>query len=298
MHKLSKIHYCSDLILSINRLFGQNNYICIMDTLGFIEGDMYFGLYLCVNGRCEMVVNDQLCCLCAGDAMVKSPLVQISEVKEYEGFEMVPVFEDEIAVLAPITDDNMEVVHELLRQNKFYYSSDEREQKLLLDRKRQIDERKKELESMDASCKSYKVISSIIALLEQATILEFARMFMRNQTAQPEEMEKERKLMIQFIFLLFQHYKTHRQVQFYADTLNVSPNHFTRMIKKVSHRTPSEWISLLTINQAKKLLCRKQVSIKEVAQELNFPEQFTFRKYFKLYTGVSPKEYKLKHTKV
>ena len=269
-----------------------------MDTLVFIEGDMYFGLYLCVNGRCEMVVNDQLCCLCAGDAMVKSPLVQISEVKEYEGFEMVPVFEDEIAVLAPITDDNMEVVHELLRQNKFYYSSDEREQKLLLDRKRQIDERKKELESMDASCKSYKVISSIIALLEQATILEFARMFMRNQTAQPEEMEKERKLMIQFIFLLFQHYKTHRQVQFYADTLNVSPNHFTRMIKKVSHRTPSEWISLLTINQAKKLLCRKQVSIKEVAQELNFPEQFTFRKYFKLYTGVSPKEYKLKHTKV
>lgn len=298
MHKLSKIHYCSDLILSINRLFGQNNYICIMDTLGFIEGDMYFGLYLCVNGRCEMVVNDQLCCLCAGDAMVKSPLVQISEVKEYEGFEMVPVFEDEIAVLAPITDDNMEVVHELLRQNKFYYSSDEREQKLLLDRKRQIDERKKELESMDASCKSYKVISRIIALLEQATILEFARMFMRNQTAQPEEMEKERKLMIQFTFLLFQHYKTHRQVQFYADTLNVSPNHFTRMIKKVSHRTPSEWISLLTINQAKKLLCRKQVSIKEVAQELNFPEQFTFRKYFKLYTGVSPKEYKLKHTKV
>jgi AraC-like DNA-binding protein len=121
---------------------------------------------------------------------------------------------------------------------------------------------------------------------------------MRNQTAQPEEMEKERKLMIQFTFLLFQHYKTHRQVQFYADTLNVSPNHFTRMIKKVSHRTPSEWISLLTINQAKKLLCRKQVSIKEVAQELNFPEQFTFRKYFKLYTGVSPKEYKLKHTKV
>ena len=298
MHKLSKIHYCSDLILSINRLFGQNNYICIMDTLGFIEGDMYFGLYLCVKGRCEMVVNDQLCCLCAGDAMVKSPLVQISEVKEYEGFEMVPVFEDEIAVLAPIADDNMEVVHELLRQNKFYYSSDEREQKLLLDRKRQIDERKKELESMDTSCKSYKVISCIIALLEQATILEFARMFMRNQTAQPEEMEKERKLMIQFTFLLFQHYKTHRQVQFYADTLNVSPNHFTRMIKKVSHRTPSEWISLLTINQAKKLLCRKQVSIKEVAQELNFPEQFTFRKYFKLYTGVSPKEYKLKHTKV
>ena len=70
------------------------------------------------------------------------------------------------------------------------------------------------------------------------------------------------------------------------------------MFKILSHRTPSEWILLVTINQAKKLLRQNRTSIKEVAQELNFPEQFTFRKYFKLYTGVSPKEYKLKHTKV
>ena len=270
-----------------------------MDTLGFIEGDMYFGLYLCVKGRCEMVVNDQLCCLCAGDAMVKSPLVQISPVREYEDFEMVSVFEDEIEVLAPITDGNFDVVHGLLRQNRFHYPLDVAEQTLLLERKRQIDERKRELADLDVLSKTYQITSRIIALLEQATVLDFARMFIRQQADTPqEEMEKERLLMIRFTFLLFQHYKTHRQVKFYADTLNVSSNHFTRMIKKVSHRTPSEWILLVTINQAKKLLRQNRVSIKEVAQELNFPEQFTFRKYFKLYTGVSPKEYKLKHTKV
>lgn len=296
MHKLSKIHHYSGLMLLINCLFRQNHYICVMDALGFIEGDMYFGLYLCVKGRCEMVVNDQLCCLCAGDAMVKSPLVQISPVREYEDFEMVPVFEDEIEVLAPITDSNIDVVHELLRQNKFYYAADAKEQELLLDRKRQIDERKRELAGLEVSSKSYTVVSHIIALLEQATILEFARIFIRQQTFRQEEIEKERILMGRFALLLFQYYKTHRQVKFYADTLNLSPNHFTRIIKKVSHRTPSEWISLVTINQAKKLLRRKHTSVKEVAQELNFPEQFTFRKYFKLYTGVSPKEYQMKHT--
>ena len=269
-----------------------------MDTLGFIEGDMYFGLYLCVKGRCEMVVNDQLCCLCAGDAMVKSPLVQISKVRESEDFKMVPIFEDEIEVLAPVTDSNIEVVHELLRQNKFYNSVDAKEQELLLDRKRQIDERKNELKGLEVSSKLYTVVSHIIALLEQATILEFARIFIRQRNFPQEEIEKERFLMSKFALLLFQQYKTHRQVKFYADALNLSPNHFTRIIKKVSHRTPSEWILLVTINQAKKLLRQKQASIKEVAQVLNFPEQFTFRKYFKLYTGVSPKEYKLKHTKV
>ena len=34
------------------------------------------------------------------------------------------------------------------------------------------------------------------------------------------------------------------------------------------------------------------MTVKEIAQELNFPEQFTFRKYFKTHAGISPKEYK------
>lgn len=33
-------------------------------------------------------------------------------------------------------------------------------------------------------------------------------------------------------------------------------------------------------------------SIKEIAAELNFPEQYTFRKFFKLHVGVPPKEYR------
>ncbi|MBO6073593.1 MAG: helix-turn-helix domain-containing protein, partial [Paludibacteraceae bacterium] len=31
---------------------------------------------------------------------------------------------------------------------------------------------------------------------------------------------------------------------------------------------------------------------KEVAAELGFPEQFTFRKYFKTHTGISPSEFR------
>lgn len=34
------------------------------------------------------------------------------------------------------------------------------------------------------------------------------------------------------------------------------------------------------------------LQIKEVAERLGFPEQFTFRKYFKTHTGVSPSEYR------
>lgn len=36
-------------------------------------------------------------------------------------------------------------------------------------------------------------------------------------------------------------------------------------------------------------------SIKEIAHELNFPEQFTFRKYFKARVGIPPKEYRRRY---
>ena len=51
---------------------------------------------------------------------------------------------------------------------------------------------------------------------------------------------------------------------------------------------------MVTINQAKTLLRQPDILVKQVADELGFPEQFTFRKYFKAHTGMSPMEYKEK----
>ena len=55
--------------------------------------------------------------------------------------------------------------------------------------------------------------------------------------------------------------------------------------------TPIEIITLVTINNAKRLLHEKGVQVKQVAEQLGFPEQFTFRKYFKTHTGMSPRAY-------
>jgi AraC-like DNA-binding protein len=52
-----------------------------------------------------------------------------------------------------------------------------------------------------------------------------------------------------------------------------------------------EWINMVTINQAKNLLRQPDTQVKDVAAQLGFPEQFTFRKYFKTHTGMSPTEY-------
>lgn len=99
-----------------------------MDLLEYWNDDMRLRLYLCTRGECDMVVNDRPCHLACGDALIKSPLVQISELSSHDDFELIPILEDEIEVLAPIAEDNFDFIQELLRQNRFYYSASKEEQ--------------------------------------------------------------------------------------------------------------------------------------------------------------------------
>lgn len=270
-----------------------------MNFFDDIDNDFYFGLYLCTRGKCETIVNDKPCVITEGMVFIKSPLVHIKEIKRSADFNLITIFRDnKIETLAPLAETNFDVVQEILQQNKFYCKCTPEEQSHFLFIKNSLDEHKNNLSSIKKPSKLQKVTTHLIALTEQATILEYARIFLQQQDSGHKGNEKERSIMVKFIFLLFKNYNCHREVRYYANLLNFSPNHFTRIIKKASNRTPSEWIAIITIIQAKKLLRQNNISIKEVAHELSFPEQFTFRKYFKQHTGISPKEYKIEQSQM
>ena len=42
-------------------------------------------------------------------------------------------------------------------------------------------------------------------------------------------------------------------------------------------------------------MASREIPVKEIAEELGFPEQFTFRKYFKTHTGMSPTDFRTKN---
>lgn len=271
---------------------GAKYYFCTMRKIEIANDMMHFGLYLCTQGYCEMEINERRCTIHRGMTFVKSPLVRIGNISASDDFEYTAIIEDEITVFAPIASKNFDMIQNLLQLNIYNLLLEETEQAFLLHRKDLIEKRKKELNTEEITIKQQKIITDIIVMLEQVTILEYARIFLKREDMDISESNKENDLMIRFLFLVFRKFHLHRDVKFYAECLHLSPNHFTRIIKKTSHRTPSEWITLVTINQAKKLLRQRDKNIKEVARELNFPEQFTFRKYFKQHTGLSPTEYK------
>lgn len=96
----------------------------------------------------------------------------------------------------------------------------------------------------------------------------------------------------QFMQLIAQEYITHRDVKWYADEMKMSPKYLSEVVKEVSGRPAGQWITSFVITDVKALLRNSDLSIKEIAVEMNFPNQSFLGKYFKNATGQSPVEYR------
>ena len=83
-----------------------------------------------------------------------------------------------------------------------------------------------------------------------------------------------------------------RSVQFYADRLCISPKHFSKLVRQASGKLPMEHIRSHVIIEAKTLLRSSGMSVREIADALNFPTDSFFCHYFKQSTGISPSDYR------
>jgi len=127
----------------------------------------------------------------------------------------------------------------------------------------------------------------ILLLYEVASIYEKQHVIVKSK------LNRKQELNILFQELVFHHYKEHRNVQYYADLLFVSPKHLTETIKDVTGRTAGEWIDDAVILEAKVLLRNQDISIANIAYAIHFPDQSSFGKYFKKQTGSSPSDYRI-----
>lgn len=95
-----------------------------------------------------------------------------------------------------------------------------------------------------------------------------------------------------FIRLANRHHVERRFLDFYADQLGISTKHLSRTVKRYTGIPAVEWIDIFIVIDAKILLSTTTLSIREIADRLNFSSQSFFGKYFKKYTGISPKDYR------
>jgi AraC-like DNA-binding protein len=95
-----------------------------------------------------------------------------------------------------------------------------------------------------------------------------------------------------FIQLVEKNFKTERRVGWYAQKLNITPKYLSETVKIASRQTPNEWIDDYVIMELRVLLKNSTKNIKEITDELNFPNQSFLGKYFKEHVGMSPSQYR------
>lgn len=83
----------------------------------------------------------------------------------------------------------------------------------------------------------------------------------------------------------------HRDITFYANRLCISPKYLGNLTQSIKGLSPKELITNRTILESKIMLSHTNMSIKEIAEALNFKTQSAFSRYFKTATGLTPKEF-------
>jgi len=111
--------------------------------------------------------------------------------------------------------------------------------------------------------------------------------------APPQEgIRQSDHILRKFLALLSEDNGMHRSMTYYADALCYSPKHFSKVIKQACGKTPLELINENTMEHIKYRLKHSDKSIKEIAEEFDFPNQSFFGKYVKAHLGMSPANYR------
>lgn len=131
---------------------------------------------------------------------------------------------------------------------------------------------------------------SIIELLFQAIILHLISF-----TDKADEQDKsiyKKDLLYRFLTLLPKSFKENREVNFYAEQLNVNAKYLTQVLSKKTGKSARDFITEMVVMEAKILLDHPKNTIRDIAEQLNFSDQFHFSHFFKKYTGLSPLQYR------
>ena len=135
-------------------------------------------------------------------------------------------------------------------------------------------------------------ISQLVLCQLKAFFIGFHEYLQRNPQYRPDEVKsyRVRELFNRFMMLLERDYKISRDVNYYAEKMNISSKYLTNIVSQVTGHTPKTIIDQYVILQLKMHLKRTTQSIKEMAWEIHFADVSFFCRYFKKHTGLTPQQ--------
>ena len=137
-------------------------------------------------------------------------------------------------------------------------------------------------ETLCAFCQNHPDRKNVIEHLQRA-IVDNVRVIQTAINPRPTTLSSSNRgeeLLHKFKVLVSHNARRERKVSFYADKLCVTPKYLSKVIKDLSGKSGPQWIDEFVILSAKNMLRHSDISIKEIANYLNFPSQSFFFRFF------------------
>lgn len=254
-----------------------------MDPVGCVRVEA-FVVVVCLKGKASLFVGDKLHELQANDVFICHPNIILESSMISLDFEsrclcLSPEYMRELTV---ITRDSWDV-RIFLDENPILPLTDEEVRIFcgyydLLKHRLRAKDRKHRKEIADA--------------LLRAFLFEFNDTLDRFVSVNPVSYKSSDTLFKSFVDLLSSQYPRNRSVSYYADCLHVTPKYLSAVCKESTGQPAGDLIDQYVMKDIVNLLQKTTKSIKEIVNELDFPNTSFFGKYFKTRMGVSPRKYR------
>lgn len=246
----------------------------------------YYALCICTSGEINIEIDRQKYKVDAHSFLMAAPSTIVKFVKTSDDFTMKLLFFDKNFLIKNIS--NPFIIEKINIFSKGSYSivkTSAKNSSVLQNLLDDLDKKSK---------KQGKFTEEIIRTIIFHLLLETAEIIEQQNSTNPVKEEGKKDLYLKFSKLIRENITRERTVQFYADQLHVSNKYLIEIIKKASGKTPHEVIDEALLKEAYVMLGNPDLTISEIAFELQFNSASAFGRFFKKHTALSPSEYRMK----
>ena len=133
---------------------------------------------------------------------------------------------------------------------------------------------------------------SMIRSLTQSLLYMLADAISRSPNDTETTISSKEQLFKRFVQLIWASGGKERAVSYYANQLCITPKYLSVIVRESCGKTPMQIIHSYAANMIAQMLRATDLSIKEIARELNFGNESFFGRYVKQHLGCPPREYR------
>lgn len=146
--------------------------------------------------------------------------------------------------------------------------------------------------SKEISCEDDQLAMLSVGCLRRALAYEVLRGYLQRIDLPSGDGTSRDSIVLLFQQALKKDAVRHRDVKHYATLQGLSPRYFSTAVRALTGYPPLYWISRAVMVEAQHLMLDSTLSLKEITFRLNFSSQTFFSRWYRLYAGETPSDFR------